>query len=795
MKIKVATCKSVALMGLVVLCCFEKSVPAMAQENLQQVQRLLDEAEAIWKDRTYSSWSNERLRGGIKRIEALLPQLEALAKFDRSLTWRTTIEITLNNLQLRRNAYSLLLRHAKLPGNKAIIDSCLNKIDRYIADTTRAMFTGGADSKRQFVERAFLQRFADCLETIAEDSSAFVRASRFLKNVVLPPPAITEALKQNPGLLKVFLKNWQSLSDSTAFVVAQAMAEWMRADSLAAKKFWNTAISTENMSAAMRILQALLVQLQSSNSVAIWHEFIRQFPIDKVDKEFLRAFAQVAQRIQDKRWVITILDTLVKRAPEPILQKKEKVLQLYETLSGEKFQLERLVQFLQNVKALREMRSAKPPVMVIGDIFYPGRASNELPSPFYKRIYTYLDSAFKKNYRVIIDELKLTEGNIEDIIAAASKQRQFNFAAPPPIPDSLKGRPAMVLAGRYYFNESLGTVEVLCHLADAVDGIVLLTESGSFKVRNEKTYDAQMKAFAEKVAGALEDAFTNALTLENFLRDPLIWTPEKVKAAIFYGLSFGVQRSSSWDALPLRYIDKIQIKDPFWLPDPQSRYPGKILDRLSAEVKGSYPEEVMIKGNEEIAPPNAVVLFGSAARENKRHLEIFMTIRAEQKIDSPTDTLATIVLDFTRFDEAMMPSQVETAVNTIMINLEALIPRQRSINTTGPKLPPAKISKWQSVPSLFFAGTSQLIIANHLQSSASIKSQKRWGWLFVVAEAALLGSAYYFDQRAISNTDNKDLKTRNGLLIGAGILGGVSALKAWLNIGSHNGSIKRQPIR
>jgi hypothetical protein len=106
---------------------------------------------------------------------------------------------------------------------------------------------------------------------------------------------------------------------------------------------------------------------------------------------------------------------------------------------------------------------------------------------------------------------------------------------------------------------------------------------------------------------------------------------------------------------------------------------------------------------------------------------------------------------------------------------------------------PDPISKWASVPSLLFAGTSQLIIADRFQPAASIKSQKRWGRLFLTAEVVLLGAAFAFDQQAVRNVDNSALQTRNRLLISAGILGSVSALKAWFNIRGHNKMVKSRP--
>ncbi len=110
------------------------------------------------------------------------------------------------------------------------------------------------------------------------------------------------------------------------------------------------------------------------------------------------------------------------------------------------------------------------------------------------------------------------------------------------------------------------------------------------------------------------------------------------------------------------------------------------------------------------------------------------------------------------------------------------------LNTIYPE--PQSIARWYSVPSLLFAGTSQLTIADKLRPE-SIKSQKRLGWLFAATEAAMLGAAFAFDRKAINGIDDGALAWRNRFLAGALATAVTSALASWIRIGKHNNKVRK----
>jgi hypothetical protein len=448
-----------------------------------------------------------------------------------------------------------------------------------------------------------------------------------------------------------------------------------------------------------------------------------------------------------------------------------------------------MILFCENAKQLKLRQRRQKPVMVIGNFFHSGPESDPLPPGKFGRFPIAFREAFQDTYQTVVARLAVIDSVIPEKkwIEASQRDRALRFAELPRIPDSLKMRPAIALVGTYLYSEKDGVLKIFCRLAEPKDGTVFLTERAELHMK-EAGDSTNVKKFAHEVAVKLEDAISRALILEEILKSPLVWDPEKLKAPIVRDISFGVERSPALDALPLGMINQVQIKEPYWRKDSKSLGPNLFLQRLRDQVIQYYPAKTLITGTEPPANDSALVLFGEIITNSPLQLENFMTYRA-RNLPKPL-TLAKLRLEFLRSGQDITPLDVERAVDILMLNLEALIPRRPIVENRGkPEKMTSdtiqKISKWQSLPSLLFAGTSQLIIAERFEVS-SIKPQKRWGLFFLATEAALLGSAIYFDQQAVRNLDNKDLRTRNGLLIGAGGLGVISAAKAWVDIGRHN---------
>jgi hypothetical protein len=592
-----------------------------------------------------------------------------------------------------------------------------------------------------------------------------------------------EILRGDPQHLINFLRNWQlSRGDSTALAVAQAMADWIRTDSLAAKKFFERVISSGEVSSAAELLSLLLIRVQDSpQHLAILKKLVATLPIDKLSKDLIETFSRLTDNLEE-RYIIAILDSLARNAPPEERQKRARVLEMYEKLLKEKLRRDNLVRFYQKA---REFDSSKKlqPVMVIGKLFYPGFGYNTLSDegdrllPFVQE----LARAFaeKKAYEVVVDKLSIKDSiTTEEVIAASQNVR---FAELPPIPDHLRNRPALALVGAYFYTQKTGELIVRCRIADAGEGIVLETKREEFNLNKLKgdRYREKVRDFADTVAVALENKIKRALDLETILNNPLVWDPKKMIAEQFHGIRFGIERSGTLDTVSLAKIKRVQIKEPYWsVKDPASTGPRLFLQSLNEQVTKSYPSNIL-----QTTTANAIVLSGRIVSETP-----FLEIKNVMTRGADTLALVKVNLQFMHSGQDLTPLDAESGVEIVMLNLEALIPRRPSGKppiATSSLGPVQKISKWQSVPSLLFAGTSQLIIADRFETK-SIKRQKRWGWLFLTAEAALLGAAFAFDQQAVRNVDNSALQTRNGLLIGAGGLGVVSAIKAWINIGSHN---------
>jgi len=781
-RIKRITRGSIAIMTIAIAWVLEQPSPAVAQQNLQRAQKLLKQAEQIWKDESYPKWEKSKLSRDTTVINNLIKDLDKFSDFDTSVAWRTALSTMKYNLTLRRTAYRLLLYDKPLPGKSENVRSCLEMLEKYIADTTRTMFTAGADPKRQFVERAFMQRFADCLGTIAEDSSAFAKAEKFLKDAIFTPTKILEILRRDPHHLINFLGNWQPRGDSTALAVAQAMADWIRTDSLAAKKFFERVINSGEVSSAAELLSTLLIRIQDSpQQLAILKKLVTTLPIDKLSQDLVETFSRLTENLEE-RYIIAILDSMARNAPPAERQKRARVLEMYEKLLKEKLRREDIARFCRKAREFDPSKKLQS-VMLIGKLFYPGSGYDQLTDD--KRLGPFVDElkrVFKNNeaYEVVVDTLAIKDSiTTEEAILASQNVR---FAELPPIPDNLRNRPALALVGTYFYTQRTGELRMICRIADASEGIVLLTKDEEFNL-NKGGYREKVSDFATAVARALEDEIKRALDLETILNSPLVWDPKKMIAEQFHGIRFGIERSGALDTISLAKIKRVQINEPYWagLNDPKSAGLRLFLKRLNDQVTQNYPSNIL-----QGTTANAVVLSGDIVSETP-----FLEIKNFMRRDADTLTLVKVNLQFMHSGQDLTPLDVESGVEIVMLNLEALIPRRRpseTLNrstTSGTTEPIKKISKWESAPSLLLAGTSQLIVANRFQPT-SVKSQKRWGWLFLTAEAALLGAAFAFDQQAIRDVDNNALQTRNGLLIGAGSLGVISAVKAWFDIGGHN---------
>ena len=528
----------------------------------------------------------------------------------------------------------------------------------------------------------------------------------------------------------------------------------------------------------------------------MWYEFVQQFPVDKVDKETLNVFSRVARRMDDRRLVISVLDSLISSRPEPEYNQKINALKLYERLTAEQLRRNNIVQFCQKAKAIHDYRTkGNPPVLIMGNILHAGAVSAELPGEYKQEISKQFTNTFQKAYEITDSPHEFEKGITNEFYNAKNRLKPIKFSQPPEIIVSISDRPVFILAGAYIFTENTKQLELFFRLADAQDGIVLLAKSTKLTIKNGSfdDYRKNLENFAERVFEAFEDEINNALTLEDIINTPLVWNSEKIKAALFYGFSFGIERTRLWDSIPLHAINHIQISEPFWEDNPSNKVLLNFTEKLKDQLSRIYSTDVLILDSKEIAPVDAVLLTGKVKMRNPLQFEIAMTVaRNFDSWDAP-DTLAKIDLGFLQPADKIEAFQTERAIDVVESNLQVLI-RVKPISNIPIKslLPPisqVRISPLEGVPSLLFAGTSQISIASRINSNNPFWLRAT-GIVFASAEIALLVNALRYDNKAIENTDNKALNKRNNFLLAAGGVALLSAGHALWKIVRHNKRIK-----
>ena len=752
------------------------AMPSLMAQDITEVQGLLDQADSIRAVR-YSMRSKPELRKGILKINEVITALKELSDFDTSVEWAETVSTTIKQLERRRGAYSQCIND-KCPGDTGgTARDCIDMIRRYSENNKRHLFEKNDNSKSRFVKRQFLKKFGYCLSVVSKNDSVYSNSGSII-SLLLPPSEIVRLMLENPNYLHDFQQNLPVLKDSLIAVHIREMTKWMQSSGPGANFFWESVVSKQGVETASAIFFNLITHLQDApENASLWQNFVENFPFSEVDGDFMKSLGDMAMRIRNKQWAMTILDSLIAKNTTLQTEKSDSVrrgVDLYRSLSKEQLTHQQIIDFVQRTNAIQLNRNKEDEVFLFHDAFLSGPGSDVLDEEYKKLIHEQFRKTFTGDGRIVKINTIDTKNALKLIEQIEQSNKIDRFA----LPGSLKERQVFVGLASYIYNRLSKKLQVYFYLADGHDGLVLLKKSKNFYLLNIDTinFSNELSAFYKQFSRSLDEILIGASTLQQIIDTPLSWDANKIKSALYYGINFEVNK----EILENQYylIDNVELNGPFWANERDARL-TEFKDNLEIRLRREYPGYINYPRINKADTLRLMELSGQVVSEDPLIFNIFFKTDEGSRDFDGIDTLASIKFNFLKHVQGVNTNQINRAIDVVMQNLNASTKQRQSPEGQTLQIPYA-----QSLTSLFFAGTAQFSLAERIHPEQPWKLRIP-AYTFALSELGMLVGAGISNRNAIHNLDNKSLQARNNFLIAAGTIAVISTIYAYLKIRKH----------
>jgi len=237
----------------------------------------------------------------------------------------------------------------------------------------------------------------------------------------------------------------------------------------------------------------------------------------------------------------------------------------------------------------------------------------------------------------------------------------------------------------------------------------------------------------------------------------------QLKMLLLTNIKTSVTRHSGAIGTSWQEVDGIFVYSPFFQHVPDTAAFSGLADTLKKRLQQRQPLLNVPIYDYEKAGPHNIAISARATKEKKLQIII-----------KPTMTV-----NFAFENVPLTKSELGYVADFVVESIQAYLGGHVQ------NIPPAPISRFESVPSFLFAGASHFSIANQIQPLQP-NNVRKWGYIYGGLELAALLIACNRDKQAVERTNNNNLIQRNialGTAAGMAIISGIHAL---CNIKKHN---------
>lgn len=675
------------------------------------------------------------------------------------------------------------------------LNDAIKLLKDYIADTTKSVFVDTTKSRDLFIKQEFLKELASALMVIAEDTSSIKRASSVLTDLFIIKQAEVRQwinfLRKNSDAARKFGTFISEYPNEAGFLVAQIIKYSRDSDQL--PDLIHTLLKTSDNRTAIDLFETILNQIGDDEDKLYWLKLqVAQAATYQPKMELMEPILELMDRFQNEKLFTSVLDSLIELLPVDRNSEEWKNANAIESLENDllirvkdRFETAERISSLANhaEKILNRNNKSKLHIKFF-DLWQTGDVQKSLTNSEYNILFLGLYKAFEihKNFvlksgtKIEDDSLLSTEFNkltTADYIDTTILKKYF----------STTPRTDLIVAGEYQFYDKNLPLRLHLKIIDARDGII-------YKVFKKKidfgkifiTYEKNVNKVGQEIVDELMNELNAYLAFKIFAHEiPL--EPnivQKYRAYLFSGSKFSMHRTSLYDSLQGLVVQKIVIESDFFntYENGKQFIPfTKALDKSLTEI---YPEmlPIVLKTPQNIIDGNYLYIKGKSTQKKwsfdvqinrgyRNILQLSLTFDPDKTEDGKISDMQG------KAAAAFTAEIIRSFLGSNQILFNDMIHKTKNVCK--------EISYYNAIPSILLPGSSQLIIANGLQSPHSQQIRKK-GWLFMLSSSILAGCAIYYDQRAINRINNDDLYIRNCLIGSSCIVGAISAYLAYRDI-------------